>query len=395
MKPTQSNTPIIAILGGVYLLLIALGATALSKPEIAGRSAALTPDRALFIAVNAATLCGFPATIRTADLSITGQTIVFGLVLGGTFLSLWIGGAALRRIAGVNASNSAIAATSAVAIALALLIGLFLFTDQGPAEGMLLGVGALGNCGLVLSAAPAMGDWRLHAVLLPLAVAGGLGVVVWLELFQCIKGRLISRHSRTVLLMSALVYLLFMLAFWLVAGTTGGADLTFRQQLPAASAASLNSRSLGLPLEAIYSLPRAMQWIFMLAMIIGSVPGGTGGGLKLTIVSEPLRAWRQMRVGQPVNASLFWAMSWFAIFVAIVGIALLVLLALQPQTPADRLLFDVISAISLTGLTFNPISQTGPALYALCALMLVGRLIPFVLLHAQSRAVTIPQVAVG
>jgi Trk-type K+ transport system membrane component len=113
------------------------------------------------------------------------------------------------------------------------------------------------------------------------------------------------------------------------------------------------------------------------------------------MVSEPLRAWRRLRGGQPVNLSLSWAIGWAAIFMAILGVALLVLLALQPQTPADRLLFDAISALSLTGLTFNPISQTGPALYTLCILMLAGRLIPFALLHAQSRAATIPQVAVG
>ncbi|MCC7350546.1 MAG: hypothetical protein IT446_08265 [Phycisphaerales bacterium] len=394
-KLAKSDSSMIAILGGAYLLLIALGAVALARPEISGRSAALTPDRAFFIAVNAATLCGFPATIRIADMAITGQTIVFGLVLGGAFLSLWIGGIAMRKIAGLEIASSAIAAIASAAIAAALLAGWGLFPDRGPADGMMLGVGALGNSGLVLSAAPTVGDWRLHAILLPLAVAGGVGVVVWVELFQWIKGRPISRHSRTILFMSALVYLFFLLSFWLVEWLSGGMEMVFRQQLPAASAASINSRSLGLPLDAVYSLPRTMQWLLMFAMMIGSAPGGTGGGLKLTMVSEPLRAWRRLRGGQPVNLSLSWAIGWAAIFMAILGVALLVLLALQPQTPADRLLFDAISALSLTGLTFNPISQTGPALYTLCILMLAGRLIPFALLHAQSRAATIPQVAVG
>lgn len=395
MTLTKSDTPIIAILVGVYLLLIALGAAALARPEISGRAAALTPDRAFFIAVNAATLCGFPATIRTADLSNTGQSVVFGLVLGGTFLSFWIGGSTIRRMARLEVNNSTLAAVSAFAVAAALLAGWGFFPDLGPADGMMLGVGSLGNCGLVLSAAPTMSDWRLHAILLPLAVTGGVGVVIWIELFLCLKGRPLSRHGRTVLVMVAAAYLFFLLAFWLVGWMAGGPETPFRRQFTDASAAALNSRSLGLPLEAVYSLPRAIQWLFMLAMLVGNAPGGTAGGLKVTMISEPLRAWRHLRAGRPVNSSLFWAISWGAMFMAIVAAALMVLLYLQPQTPADRLLFDVISAVTLTGLTFNPISQTGPALYILCALMLTGRFIPFALLYAQSRAKPLPDVAVG
>jgi len=133
----------------------------------------------------------------------------------------------------------------------------------------------------------------------------------------------------------------------------------------------------------------------MLSMLIGGAPGGTAGGLKLTTASELARAWARLRKGDAVNASLYWALSWLGIYLALMGAALLVLLQLQPQTPADRMLFDVISSLSLAGLSFNPASQTGAALYMLCALMLAGRFIPFLLLWSQARAPHAPEVAVG
>jgi len=386
---------LIPILLTVYLLLILLGAGALARPEIAGRAVALTLDRAFFLSVNAATLCGFPSTVRLGDLSTAGQAVVFGLTLGGTFITLLVGGWALKRIIQSPISDSAVAALSAVLVALSLLAGWGFFAEESSAAGMMLGLSALGNCGLVLGAAPTAVDWRLHAVLLPLAVAGGLGIPVLVELFHSLRGGSISRHSWTVLLMSAGAYLFFLAAFWLLQGLAGERSMPLRGQFAAASAAALNSRSAGFGLQAVYALPRAMQWMLMLSMLIGGAPGGTAGGLKLTTASELARAWARLRKGDAVNASLYWALSWLGIYLALMGAALLVLLQLQPQTPADRMLFDVISSLSLAGLSFNPASQTGAALYMLCALMLAGRFIPFLLLWSQARAPHAPEVAVG
>lgn len=385
----------VLIAAAVYLLLILAGTWMLALPEVSGRAVALPTDRAFFMAVNAATLCGFPTSIPPEDLSAAGQLLLFGLMLGGTFLTLWIGGMTLRRICNLYSSDAAMAGGSAVMTAAAILAGWAFFPHENPAAAMMLGLSALGNCGLTLQNPPAIADWRLHAVVLPLAVAGGMGVALWIELLQLPQGRPLSRHGRTALLMSAGVYLFFLLAFALVRWLTTDPSPAWRSLLPTASADAINSRSAGFAIQTVYSLPRALQWLLIAAMAVGSTPGGTGGGLKITLFSELARSRHAAKTGKAVNISLYWALSWGAIYLILCGIALLALLAVQPQTPADRLLFDVVSAIGNAGLTFNPISQYGSSLYILSALMLAGRFIPFFLIWRQSRSTIQPDVAIG
>jgi trk system potassium uptake protein TrkH len=144
--------------------------------------------------------------------------------------------------------------------------------------------------------------------------------------------------------------------------------------------ASINSRTAGLPVDAVYLYPRAMQWFVIVLMMIGAAPAGTAGGLKITTITELFRGARRILRGDPPGRALAISIVWTSAFLLLILIALLSLLQADPQTPADRVLFTTISAAANVGLSHDPLSVTAANAYTLATTMLLGRLLPIAVL---------------
>ena len=71
------------------------------------------------------------------------------------------------------------------------------------------------------------------------------------------------------------------------------------------------------------------------------------------------------------------------------------LLSTDPDAPADRLLFLCVSATSNVGLSHDPVAIVGPGLYVICAMMLLGRVLPLLVLWWMATSTTDEAVAVG
>jgi trk system potassium uptake protein len=375
----------------VYLLLLSAGFAFLRSPIATVHGNELSIDRAAFSAINAVTLTGFAQTIGLDELRVPGQIGVFILMTGGTILSLIIGGQLVAAIIGLPFSNRQISLAAGSGVGVALLFGAAGLGDT-VLHGAFQGVSALGNCGLFIGKLPAADDFSTMAILLPLAVFGGLGVPIWLELgASLIKRRPISTQALASLSMYGGAYIvgLFLLLTQLASFDS------FPPALATCSAAAIAARSAGFHLISIAQFTRAGQWILAGLMVFGAASGGTGGGIKGTTFVVLFRGLRNSYSGQSGGRILAIAATWIGAYAILILGGFLVLLECAPQVPGDRLLFLTISAASNVGWSHDPVSLVKSGLSTISLVMMLGRAIPMAVLWWMSRSARGAEFAVG
>jgi trk system potassium uptake protein TrkH len=370
-----------------YVGLIVLGAIVLYLPISMPRGQQLSFDRASFLAFNAATLCGFGSTRGIEEMRVPGRAVMLILTWAGTIFTWTIGGMALCRVLRLRFDDRTILATSVLLTSI-LAVGAAIplkFAGFDAYSAILTGSGAIANSGLTAGQAPLASSASFHLLLMPLAVLGGFGVVAVLEAYDALfNGRAISRHLRIAVVWSAGVYLIGTLALLLLldpprVGWINGID----RSLMLASAGAIDARSAGFPLP-LEQFPRAGQWVLLMLMVLGALPGGTGGGLKLTTLPLLIEGARDTWAGRNVSRAFVLALLWLMSLLGLIVLVTPILMSTDPQLPGDRVLFMVVSAASTTGLAHDPISITGPGLYILSVTMLVGRCLPLVFVWWQA-----------
>jgi trk system potassium uptake protein TrkH len=366
-------------IGFGVLLLRSVGST---------RGNELPADRAIFAAVNAATLTGFSGA-GTETLQPAGRVVILLLTLVGAAFAFIAGGCLVSRAVGFNYSEGRIARATLVALALVLLGGtpMFASTSVGLAEAAQLAVGSFANCGIAWGNASAATSWRAMLILLPLAVLGGLSMPVLLNVLDALRGRdAIHPYTDVVARTTAGAYLigtLLIAAIGLASGERGGAAA-----LAAASAVSIDARSLGMAIAPPLVWPAAVAWVAILLMLVGAAPGSAGGGLGVTTIPLLHAGLRRAFAGEPSGRPFGIAVVWIAIYLAAALLVTVALVASAPQVPGDRLAFMAVSALGTVGLSHDPVSVVGAPLHALTLAMLFGRLAPLAVLWWVARGAT-------
>ena len=409
-RPEPPRASVAALVGGVvggvvaYAALVAAGYAFFRLSGVAiPTGQAMNHDRALFTAANAATLTGFRQGIAdVGQYRPPGQVAAFALVVGGIVTCWTVGGAFVTRIAGRPATARTLLVGSVGVVALVAAIGAVV--GWGCAgrvaaawPGAFDAVSAVGNCGLRLDPSRGTLGSPARPWLLALSVAGGLGPVVLLGLVgRNAAGHggsglpTLTRHGRTVVAATAAAYLVGVLLLMLT--LPGGWD---GPALADASAASVDARSAGFDVGVV-GRSRAADWAVLLLMAVGAAPGGTGGGLGVvTVWVIAAGTWRAIRGdgpqvgGEDAGLDAGRRRDRRAFGVALVGLAafgLVVvagqafLLATFPRVAGDRSLFLVVAAASNVGLSHEPVSAVWTPLFGLSAMMLAGRLLPWLLL---------------
>ncbi|HYO09262.1 MAG TPA: hypothetical protein VER17_09840 [Tepidisphaeraceae bacterium] len=381
-----------------WTALLLLGMVALWLPGATIRGNELSIERAVFTAVNAATLTGFQQAVPLDQLGALGQAVVLALVVVGTLSTLLIGGLALNRAIRLPYTDLQIVRATLFTYVFSLGIGTSLLLD--PTRGLIAAASqaasAFGNSGLFLGTLPAITDWRTHAALMPLAVVGAMSVPLLLEVSDLLfRRQALSPHARVTIALLAGVYLfgLIVLAPWGLRGANGGLNLS--GALATGSALSIDGRTAGLPLHAPAAMTRAAQWLLIALMLIGAAPGGTAGGVKVTAL---FHAWRGTRRALRREAGLRVtgiAATWILGYALLVFATVLGLLATLPEMAADRLLMLAASSVSNTGLSHEPVTLTGGGLAVLTAAMALGRAAPLLVLWWLASTTEDADVAVG
>jgi len=242
-----------------------------------------------------------------------------------------------------------------------------------------LSLAALSNTAGV-SGVPGATDWRLHALLLPLMLAGGLGTVVLLQMFDALRGRgRLSGFSRVALTSTALVYVVAV-GLILMLMSMSRTDLPVTEALASASVNAVNARGTGWSVEPLSGLPRAVQGALMGLMSVGAVVGGTAGGIGLLTLYAIGAGARATLAGRIAPRATGFALLWLGAFIVTVFVTFLILLATESTLAPDRVLFLSVAAVSNVGMSHEPLSITGTGLWTLSLAMLVGKFLPLALL---------------
>lgn len=391
-----------------YIFMILVGFFALRAPSVMPAGNELNPDRAIFTSVNAATLTGFQLSIHPSEFFTPGKVILLLLTVLGTLFTLIVGGLATKRVLRLPWQDRRIYAAAIVIEAFVLIMGAF-SGGTNIVGGMTQTAAAWGNSGLYVDHPPAAGDLYTHAVLLPLAVFGGLGLVVVLQLFDLmVRGTPLNRHARLVLQMTASLFLaglagcvilqvldLESMGMRKTESWAGAFGRLFPRILTTSSVTSLNARTAGLAVYPVYQFPRSMAFFVILLMMIGASPSGTGGGLKTTTVYELFAGpWRVLR-GKPAGRTFGIAATWLGLYLLALAVVQTLLLWAEPQMPGDRLLFVTVSALSNVGLSHDVLSMTRASLLLVSAAMFFGRITPLLILWWMADTTRDADVAVG
>ncbi|MGD0461483.1 MAG: hypothetical protein ABSB74_03240 [Tepidisphaeraceae bacterium] len=378
-----------------YLLMIALGFFAIWRFG----SPAGNPNsvRALFLSMNCATLSGFSEGPGAGGLNNFGQWAAFFLIVGGSLFTMIVGGLAVIRIVRLPFTDLELITTAVIVEGIALLVGSSLLweADRSPFQAMFLAGSSFGNCGQYVANLPKPSHPLVHVVILPLSILGGLGLPVLMELWCAIIFRAkISMHSKTVLAATAWLYVLGVLILGPNLAGHSGSEV-IGKQLPAASVLAVESRTGGLSIASIDDISQPSRWILVVLMLIGASPAGTGSGLKTTTVVELARGARKLLRGETVGKSFAIAVVWLGTYLGLLLGAVLLLSHVSGNDPADNILFNAVSGMSNVGFSATAVASQKSVMFAYCAIILVARMAPLMVLWWMAETTADAELAIG
>lgn len=428
------------IMIGAYLALIGLGTLLLALPGARAEGVrAWRVSDAFFTSTSAACVTGLAVRDVGSELSWAGQVVLLALIqvggLGPVTLMMFAGlmarrglnmrqALALREMLSVDfvgdlrrfmafvlASTAVIELLGAALLFVACPLELRLFERAWWA--LFHSVSAFCNAGFGLHADSLVALRGNTAVCIPvmaLIVLGGVGFPVLLNLASVRLSdatwyrRRLARHGQAAArpptrlsLQSKLA--VTMTAILLVAGTLvffwREADGVLASESPAtawliSAFQSVAPRTAGFNSIDLAELRRDTQLMILGLMVIGAAPVSTGGGVRVVAVavvvltvralargSEHVSAFRRTIPRSVIGLSV----TIVALYLAVLGIGVAVLIQTQPALPFGALLFEAVSALSTVGLTLGAttaVDDIGRAV--LCGLMFIGRIGPLALL---------------
>jgi trk system potassium uptake protein TrkH len=356
------------------------------------------PVRALFLSMNCATLSGFTEGPGAGGLNNLGQWIAFFLIVGGSLFTMIVGGLAVIRIVRLPFTDLELISTAVIVEAIVLLVGSSLLweADRSPFQAMFLAGSSFGNCGQYVANLPKPSHPLVHVVVLPLSILGGLGLPVLMELWCAIIFRAkMSVHSKTVLAATAWLYILGLLLILGLNLANHSWPEVIGKQLPAASVLAVESRTGGLSIASIDDISQPSRWILVVLMLIGASPAGTGSGLKTTTIVELARGTRKLLRGEAVGRSFAIAIVWLGTYLTLLLGAVLLLSHVSGTDPADNILFNAVSGMSNVGFSATPVPSQKSVMFAYCAIILVARMAPLMVLWWMAETTADAELAIG
>ncbi len=417
-----------------FIMVIIIGTIILSLPISNIQSVRPFVDN-LFIAVSATCVTGLTPITVVDQFSIVGQlTILLMIQIGGlgflTLLSFLLSRIqkklklstrivlqeSLNRdtLTGLDYFVGRILFFTLVVESIGAILLSFEFVPQyGWGQGIYYGIfhsiSAFCNAGFDLLGSSSLMNYEtnyyMNIVVSALIVIGGLGFVVWFELYDnFIKERNrpakfsighyflhLSVHAKIVLCATGLLLFLGAVITFVMEfnnpGTIG--DLNLADKILVSGFTSVTLRTAGFATIDMASLMPGAKLLFCLFMFIGGSPAGTAGGIKTVTFSliilmvysvyrgktDVVVFNRRLRKRQVLRAFTI-----FIIGVSMTIIGMFVLFTVEDLPPIN-LIFEVFSAFGTVGLSAGVTGSLGEiSKYLIIVLMYVGRIGPITLL---------------
>lgn len=368
-------------------VLILFGILLLQLPGVLRSGGRLSFTDTLFTSCSAVCLNGL-AVIPLNEFSFFGQVIILILIQLGCFGILALSAMILLMLGrGLSFSNTlvmynlndrfslgcteslirTIASYTLISEALGMVLMFpgFLLKGFGFWESLwyavFYSVGSFCNSGMgPLSAEITSLGRYLQSVCMILIILGGIGVYVIYDLLQKfrIKGHRIRLHSRIVLTMTGILLLLGSIILFLAGFSSSGGALEFFD----AVFLSATSRTAGYSTAAIGTLPSSCVIVVIILMLIGGSPGSTAGGMKTSTVAVAFAALISSFKGDDEviisGRSVAWrcvlrSFTIIVIFLLLSALGTVLLNVSSPQLDELQCFFEVVSALSGTGLSMN------------------------------------------
>lgn len=245
----------------------------------------------------------------------------------------------------------------------------------------------------------------INLVIAGLILSGGLGFMVWLDILKGLKALLTKKsrqprrlfqsltpHSKLILLTTAILLvggtLLSLVLEWNNPETIG--NLAFGDKLLVSFFQTVTMRTAGFATISYAKAELSTNIIYMLQMLVGGAPGGTAGGLKISVlalifllvraefsghrhISFTNRTIPEQTLRQTLTVLVFYAL--------VLTTSFLLLLAIETRQNPLALLFEAVSAIATVGVSMDltpHLTRLGQAVVMF--LMFVGRVGPITVL---------------
>lgn len=400
-----------------FALIILIGTFCLRLPLASRDSQPIPWLDALFTATSATCVTGLVVYDTWTQFSAFGQLVILILIqIGGLgFMTLAILGAmvlgrriGLRERSYLAEAISALHLGGVVKLARRILIGTLLLETggaillalrfvprfgirQGIWFGVFHSVSAFCNAGFDLMGALSpfssltgfAHDPVVNLTVMFLIISGGIGFVVWNDLFQNrLRARQYSLHTQLTLTTTAALLALGTLLFFLLERDGVLSGMTGAQKWLAAAFAAVTPRTAGFNTVPTESLGPASSLLTMLLMLIGAGAGSTAGGIKTTLfavlilaVVAHVRRCRDVNVFKRRLSAETVAFAFCAIaFYLILAIGGGFLLMAMQSLPLQDALFESFSALGTVGLTTGITRQLEPSSrLVIIFLMFAGR----------------------
>ncbi len=219
-----------------------------------------------------------------------------------------------------------------------------------------------------------------------LILSGGLGFIVIEELVFKHNLKKLSFHSKIVLIMTFILIVSGMLLIKLSMFN----EISWLQALFTA----VTCRTAGFTVIPLDNLPPSTYLICIILMFIGASSCSTGGGIKTTtmfVIALTLFYYAQGKKPRAFNkrisdSSIFKAFALFGISVIIIMIGTIAIGFSQPQLGIDKILFEVVSGYSTTGLSLGlTTSLNNFSKIVICIMMFLGRIGPLTIIGVVNR----------
>ena len=316
-----------------FALIILAGSLLLMLPVSSADGTAAPFVNTLFTATSATCITGLVVYDTATQWSFFGQAVILAMIqigglgfmtLGSALILLLRGDSSLtnrKKIAeslntdyqtAAKTMKHVLIGTAAFEGAGALILSARFIPDFGFADGIWRGifvsVSAFCNAGFDLmgidtpfaSLTGYTGDLTVNLTVMGLVVTGGLGFLVWEELYAKHSWKKLSLFSKTVLVGSGVLILggaALIFLFEFTNPLTLG-ELPWDSKLLAALFQSVSPRTAGMNTVDLTAMTEASKVLTVALMFIGASSGSTGGGVKITTVAVLGAALKSVLTGQ-------------------------------------------------------------------------------------------------
>lgn len=396
-----------------FFIIIVLGTIILSLPIAHKTNMDVSFTDALFTTTSAITVTGFsPFTDITSVFNTFGLVVIILLVkIGGlsvitvTYFVLFLMGAKINitnrfilkeslnqeSLSKVVKNVIKIVIFSIVIEIIGFIINMIAFINiyelkQAIIYSAFHAVSAFNNAGFTLLGVEQIAVFNQSPLLMintmALIMIGGIGFIVIFDLLSARKNKKITNHTRIVLKTNVLLWVLGTLLFYI--GQLKNNPISIMDAL----FLSVNARSAGFYSVYMESISQLSLLVLLVLMVIGASPGSTGGGIKTTTaytIAKSILGYakgsfaisKNRKISQESKSKAF------VLFTSVITLILFgsFLLLLIEDIPLVSALFEIVGAISNSGLSLNMTQQLlNSSKVLLVGLMFIGRVGPLVIL---------------